>query len=74
MSYKGKNKKAMNASSLSLDSPKKQSFLAGKMIDSLSGRTEADLCQRLSHNIFQLEKKVAYFNFVIQEIEDITSK
>jgi len=35
---------------------------------------EEDLgvCQDINHNLFQLEKDLAFFSFAIKEIEDIT--
>ena len=30
------------------------------------------LCQDINRNLFQLEKQLAYFNFAVKELKDIT--
>ena len=33
---------------------------------------EEELCQTLDKNLFQLEKELAFFNFAVGEVKDIT--
>ena len=35
-------------------------------------KAEEELCQTLDKSLFQLEKELAFFNFAVKEIKDIT--
>ena len=35
-------------------------------------KEEKELCQTLDKNLFQLEKELAFFNFAVREVKDIT--